>query len=141
MKLIKREEYAVLFALHLVGKTEPVTVKEAVHALGIPFFFLEQIARDLRRAGVTRVVKGPKGGNILLGDPTVAEVLLAVEADLEPQTSSKGSSSFPKPEHQALDDLLGALYQSTDTELQVTLSKLLGVSQEISNIISLRAAA
>lgn len=51
---------AIIFLREL--KTEPITVKHVSEKHNISYDFLQQISLKLRRAGLTRSVRGPGGG-------------------------------------------------------------------------------
>jgi DNA-binding IscR family transcriptional regulator len=46
--------------------------------IDVPKAFLEQIARELRIAGVLRSIRGPNGGYELVGEPTVGSIFEAL---------------------------------------------------------------
>ena len=63
-------------------KEGPVSLEEVARKTGASRKFLEEIAGDLRRAGLVEGVRGAAGGYRLVRDPkslTVAEVMNAVE--------------------------------------------------------------
>lgn len=76
MRLPRQLQYALLFTLYLCrsGRT---TTEAAAEGLGISQTFLEQIARKLRKAGIVKSIRGPRGGYEIDIEPTVAAVFRA----------------------------------------------------------------
>lgn len=79
MRLTKKGQYALMFTVYLT-RSGMVRTQDVAQGLGISQHFIEQIARNLKNAGVISVKRGPGGGyEIKEGtNPTVAEVLRAV---------------------------------------------------------------
>lgn len=98
MNLTAKTEYACLAMLELAQHFEvdrPVQVRLIAERHGIPSPFLVQILQDLKRAGLVTSTRGACGGYQLNGLPqeiTLAEVLDAVEASVEPTTSAAAIS-------------------------------------------------
>jgi Rrf2 family protein len=87
MRITAKADYAVRAAAELAAAEPGVPVKgEALaRAQHIPLNFLENILRELRRAGIVRTVRGADGGYLLALPPqdvTVADVIRAVEGPL-----------------------------------------------------------
>lgn len=64
------------------GGTRPVSLKDISEEEGISCEYLEQIFNKLKRAGVVKSVRGPRGGYVLAKAPaevTALEVVDAVE--------------------------------------------------------------
>lgn len=80
MRLPKRSQYALTFTIYLL-RTGKARIEDAARTLNIPRQFLEQIARDLRTAGVLQVKRGPGGGYSIAEGKVVLlrDVLAAVE--------------------------------------------------------------
>lgn len=79
MRLSRKAQYALLFTIYLT-KTGLTRTQDVSASLGISQNFIEQIARDLRRANIISVKRGP-GGGYQISDgtrPTVTDVLVAV---------------------------------------------------------------
>ncbi len=87
MRITAKADYAVRAAAELAAAEPGVPVKgEALaRAQHIPQNFLENILRELRRAGIIRTQRGAEGG-YLLAQPaakvSVADVIRAVEGPL-----------------------------------------------------------
>lgn len=99
MKLTSKGRYAVRalldIAYHAGGGT--AQARDVARRQGIPARFLDQIFQDLRRAGLVRSKRGPKGGFTLALDPkdvTIGQVLRAVEG---PQALAIPLSGGRKP--------------------------------------------
>ncbi len=87
MRITAKADYAVRAAAVLAAAVPGVPVKgEAIAtAQHIPLNFLENILRELRRAGIVRTQRGADGGYLLAVGPetvTVADVIRAVEGPL-----------------------------------------------------------
>jgi Rrf2 family protein len=80
-----KADYAVRAAVELAAAGELVTAEHIAQAQGIPVNFLENILRDLRRAGVVESRRGQQGGYALArpaDEISVADVIRAVEGPL-----------------------------------------------------------
>jgi Rrf2 family protein len=80
-----KADYAVRAAVELAAAGELVTAEQIANAQGIPLNFLENILRDLRRAGVVESRRGQQGGYALARpaeEISVADVIRAVEGPL-----------------------------------------------------------
>ncbi len=89
MRISAKADYAVRAAAELAaaddGAGRWVKAEALSRAQGIPLSFLENILRELRRAGIVKTHRGAEGGYLLArpaGEVTVAEVLRAVEGPL-----------------------------------------------------------
>ncbi len=87
MRITAKADYAVRAAAELAAADRDVPVKgEALaRAQSIPLNFLENILRELRRAGLVHAQRGAEGGYRLALDPaevTVADIIRAVEGPL-----------------------------------------------------------
>lgn len=78
MKLNKASQYGVLFSLYL-ARSGRTTVDVAAENLGVSFVFLQQIAHRMKLCGVLTSYRGIGGGYELNGDPTVGQILTAIE--------------------------------------------------------------
>ena len=87
MKLSSRTEYAVramaeLAEMHGGG---PVSLREIAARQDIPEKYLEQLFRQLRKAGLIKGVRGAQGGYSLAGRPsdvTVGDIMRAVDGPI-----------------------------------------------------------
>jgi Rrf2 family protein len=80
-----KADYAVRAAVELAAAGDMVTGDHIAQATGIPHNFLENILRDLRRAGVVESRRGQAGGYVLAkpaDEISIADVIRAVEGPL-----------------------------------------------------------
>lgn len=89
MRLSARSEYGLLALIDLAGagSDTPLATRELAEARGIPSAFLEQLLADLRRAGLVRSTRGPKGGFTLARQPgeiTALDIVEALEGSIVP---------------------------------------------------------
>ena len=87
MKLSSRTEYAVraMAELALMHGSDPVSLREIAERQGIPEKYLEQLFRQLRKAGLIKGVRGAQGGYSLAGRPsdvTVGDIMRAVDGPI-----------------------------------------------------------
>lgn len=102
LKLTKQQQYGLLLTLY-IARAGRCKVSDAAEQLGLSVDFLEQISRRLRLAGVLSSFRGPGGGYELLGEPTVAQVVLGLgQAPNNPYRMSR------IPEKRALGQLLSS---------------------------------
>ena len=101
MKLSNKGRYGLQavfdLAYHNAGRS--AQIKEICDRQGIPARFLEQVFRDLKRAGIVRSKRGPHGGYELAREPAVlrlGDVVRAIEGPVALATSDgrgRGSST------------------------------------------------
>jgi Rrf2 family protein len=80
-----KADYAVRAAIELAAAGGQLTAEQVAQAQGIPANFLENILRDLRRAGVVESRRGQQGGYALArpaDEISIADVIRAVEGPL-----------------------------------------------------------
>ena len=80
-----KADYAVRAAVELAAAGEMVTADQIAQAQSIPVNFLENILRDLRRAGLIESRRGQAGGYLLArsaDEISIADVIRAVEGPL-----------------------------------------------------------
>ena len=87
MKLSSRTEYAVraMAELALMHGSDPVSLREIAARQDIPEKYLEQLFRQLRKAGLIKGVRGAQGGYSLAGRPsdvTVGDIMRAVDGPI-----------------------------------------------------------
>lgn len=86
MKLTTRSSYGIRALINMAaanGGARPVSLKDISEEEGISCEYLEQIFNRLKKAGVVKSVRGPKGGYILARDAeevTMLDVVSAVES-------------------------------------------------------------
>jgi Rrf2 family protein len=80
-----KADYAVRAAVELAAAGDMITADQIAQAQGIPVNFLENILRDLRRAGIVESRRGQAGGYLLAraaDEISIADVIRAVEGPL-----------------------------------------------------------
>ena len=85
MRITAKADYAVRASVELAAAGELVTAEQLAHAQSIPVNFLENILRDLRRAGLVESRRGQQGGYLLARpaeEISIADVIRAVEGPL-----------------------------------------------------------
>lgn len=85
MRTTAKADYAVRAAVELAAAGRIVTSEQIAQAQGIPANFLENILRDLRRAGIVDSRRGQSGGYSLARpaeEISVADVIRAVDGPL-----------------------------------------------------------
>lgn len=121
MGFAAKTTYGLLALMELAGvqaSGERLQVAEIAARQGIPERYLEQMMASLRRAGLLRSSRGPRGGYRLARPAaaiTLAEVLDCLEGDTTPST--EGGSS---PERLVLQELAASLRQQRLARLQHT---------------------
>ncbi|MFO8059266.1 MAG: Rrf2 family transcriptional regulator [Bacillota bacterium] len=89
MKISTRGQYGVL-AMTVLARhygRDPVSIKEIAEEKNLPASYLEHLLAPLRRAGLVRSVRGPRGGYQLASPPediTVGDVLVVLEGPFVP---------------------------------------------------------
>jgi Rrf2 family protein len=85
VRITAKADYAVRAAVELAAAGDMITAEQIAHATGIPHNFLENILRDLRRAGLVDSRRGQAGGYLLAkaaDELSIADVIRAVEGPL-----------------------------------------------------------
>jgi Rrf2 family protein len=111
MKLSNKGRYGLqaVFDLAYHNEGRAAQIKEICERQGIPARFLEQVFRDLKKAGIVRSKRGPRGGYELArsaGELVVGDVVRAIEGPIalaESELRGRGTS------HEVLRDVLGSL--------------------------------
>lgn len=101
MRLSRRACYALcaIFDLAYHGGREPVRVRELVERQGLPYRFLEQIFRDLRRAELVTGKRGPGGGYVLARPPEAISLRTIVEAVDGPANAPAQGKDWAPSDH------------------------------------------
>ncbi len=105
-----KTEYGLVALIELAGihaSGGVLQVAEIAARQGIPDRYLEQMLTSLRRGGILRSIRGPRGGYQLVRRPAevaVAEVVQCLEGD---PSSREGSPETP--EYQVLQSLASQL--------------------------------
>jgi Rrf2 family protein len=127
MKLSNKGRYGLqaVFDLAYHSPGRAAQIKDICERQGIPARFLEQVFRDLKRAGLVRSKRGPRGGYELSCAPAelrIGDVVRAIEGPINliaSEARSRGSSA------EVLRDALGVLGQRIDACLdEVTIAEL-----------------
>ena len=89
MRLSTKSRYGVraLFDMACHAEETPAQIKAISRRQGITPRYLEQIFQKLKRAGIVRSVRGPRGGYFLARKPeeiAVGDVIRAMEETIEP---------------------------------------------------------
>lgn len=89
MKLSTRGQYATRAMLQLALKAneEPLSIREIALIEDLSEQYLEQIFRDLRKAGLVQSIRGAHGGYLLNSETeeiSVGDVIRAVEGPIMP---------------------------------------------------------
>ena len=84
MKLSTKTRYGTRMLVYMAGqdRLRPVPLSEMSRKTGVSVKYLEQLLIKLRRAGLVKSVRGPKGGYLLQGDPadiTVGDIVRVLE--------------------------------------------------------------
>ena len=84
MKLSSKGRYGVqaMFDLAFHSEGKAAQIKDICERQGIPARFLEQVFRDLRKAGIVPSKRGPRGGYQLTHAPAelrVGDIVRAIE--------------------------------------------------------------
>lgn len=86
MKLSTRGRYGLRMLVDLARQEEPpVPLQSIALRQDVSVNYLEQLAKNLKKAGYIRAVKGPQGGYLLTKDPKkmiVGDILRALEGNL-----------------------------------------------------------
>ena len=101
MRTTAKADYAVRAAIELAAVGGLVNAEQIADAQGIPLNFLENILRDLRRAGIVESRRGQAGGYALArgaDEISVADVIRAVEGPLaNVRGQAPESLAYPGP--------------------------------------------
>ena len=89
MRLSTKSRYGVraLFDIAYHSEGLPTQIKEISRRQGITPRYLEQIFQRLKRAGIVKSIRGPKGGYYLSRKPeeiVLSEVICAMDESIEP---------------------------------------------------------
>ena len=122
MTLSAKVQYGIVSLIELAaihGQGGVLQVAEIAQRQNIPDRYLEQMLTSLRRGGILRSIRGPKGGYQLMRAPSeilVAEVVMVLEGD--PQ--SREGVSRETPEFKVLHGLAGELQAARQALLEST---------------------
>jgi Rrf2 family iron-sulfur cluster assembly transcriptional regulator len=97
MRLTTKGRYGVRAVLNLAthDQQRPISISQIAREEDLSPEFLEQIFFKLKKAGVIRSIRGPKGGFVLKWKPadvTIKSILDAVGESINPTPCTNGSS-------------------------------------------------
>lgn len=126
MKLSNKGHYGLqaVFDLAYHNEGRAAQIKEICDRQGIPSRFLEQVFRDLKRAGLVDSKRGPRGGYELARKPAdvrIGDVVRAIDGPLAlgADMRARGTS------HKVLTDVLGVVSRKVEACLdEVTFADL-----------------
>jgi Rrf2 family protein len=142
MKLSNKGRYGLQAVFDLAYHTtgQAAQIKDICDRQGIPARFLEQVFRDLKRAGLVRSKRGPRGGYELARSPAdvrIGDVVRAIEGPINlasGETRARGSSG------EVLREALATLGQRIEACMdEVTFAELcaraekLGLARTVAN--------
>jgi Rrf2 family protein len=122
MAFSAKTEYGLVALIELAGIHSGggvLQVSEIAARQNIPERYLEQMLTSLRRGGILRSIRGPKGGYQLLRAP--AEISVSeVVACLEGESSAREAAGRQSPEFSVLDALASQLEETRQRLLEAT---------------------
>ena len=100
MKLSTKSTYGLRAMLNIAlnDDKKAVSITDIAKTEGISVAYLEQLLNRLRRKGLIKSIRGPKGGYILADVPgklTVGDIVVALEGDIVP-VHCVGVEKLPK---------------------------------------------
>ena len=122
MRLTTKGKYAVTALLDLSlnqQSTNYISISEIATRRAMPLAYLEQLFRNLRKAGIVKSLRGPNGGyrlSRLSSEISVSEAVLAVEGRLD-ATQCGGSSDCFSGSKCLAHDLWSELNNQVDSFL------------------------
>jgi Rrf2 family protein len=127
MKLSNKSRYGLqaVFDLAYHNEGRAAQIKDICERQGIPSRFLEQVFQDLKRAGLVRSKRGPRGGYELAKAPRevrLGDVIRAIEG---PIALGASESRARATSQEVLRDVLGTVSRKVEACLdEVTLAEL-----------------
>ena len=96
MRISKKSKYSViaLADIAIYGKKKPVRLIEIAERQSLPLPYLEQILRNLRKAGVVKSIRGATGGYKLSSPPeklNINKIIIAIKEDIDITKCNKNS--------------------------------------------------
>jgi Rrf2 family iron-sulfur cluster assembly transcriptional regulator len=123
MRLTTKGRYGVRAVLNLATQNQnhPISISQISQEENLSPEFLEQIFFKLKKAGVIRSIRGPKGGFVLNWRPsevTIKAILDAVGESINPTPCTNGSSEpCPRKKDCALAPVWNGFYQVIEKHL------------------------
>ena len=122
MRISSKGEYGLRALLDLAqhyGK-DPVTSADIAARQKIPESYLNQLLITLRKAGLVRSVRGPKGGHALVFPPdriTLADAVVVLEGGYSPDTplslDAPPEADLLRDVWRQIDGVIGQVLEST----------------------------
>lgn len=134
MKLSSKGRYGVqaVFDLAYHSQGKAAQIKDICDRQGIPARFLEQVFRDLKKAGIVRSKRGPRGGYELSRTPAelnVGDVVRAIEGTTAlGATELRGHGTSKEVLRDALTEIGRAIETCLD---EVTLADLCARAEQL----------
>lgn len=117
-----KTEYGLLALLELAriqDTGDVLQVAEIAQRQGIPDRYLEQMLTDLRKAGILRSIRGPRGG-YQLARPATELTIAEVVACLEGETAAPDDRRGGTPEARVVASLRQKLEKARESVLEGT---------------------
>ncbi len=146
MKLSTKSRYGIraIFDIAYHSGGLPTQIKEISKRQEITPRYLEQIFQKLKRAGIVKSIRGPKGGYYLARKPekiAVSDVIRAVEESMEPVfcgRPSKGRKKCRRERNcvaqviwQEAGKRLSEYFDSVSVEKMCKMAKELGIEKQL----------
>ncbi|NRA06956.1 MAG: Rrf2 family transcriptional regulator [Myxococcales bacterium] len=120
LRITKRSEYGLIALSYLAGKNgRYCPIREITSVLSIPRRILGEVFKDLVKAGVIRVARGPGGGYRLSEPPDQISLFRLVEALEGPAANGHARN----PSHNGRDSQLGTGADELAMELREVLDR------------------
>lgn len=120
LRITKRSEYGLIALSYLAGKNgRYCPIREITSVLSIPRRILGEVFKDLVKAGVIRVARGPGGGYRLSEPPDQISLFRLVEALEGPVANGHARNSS----HNGRDSQLGTGADELAMELREVLDR------------------
>lgn len=134
MKLSSKGRYGVqaVFDIAFHNKGKAAQIKDIAERQGIPARFLEQVFQDLKKAGLVRSKRGPKGGYELAHAPTeisLGDIVRALEGPVAVSGAERrqGGVSSQGTGHLVVETVLKELFERIESCFDnVTIADLCG---------------
>lgn len=138
MRITTQGEYGLRCIRALAKSDIPITIKEVADAEKLSKPYVEQLFLKLRRAGIIKSLRGPKGGYVLAKSPSkisVSEIISSLEGDtfeIICERRAKGENRCIHVDECSLRSLWEILKERVDNLLdKVTLEMLEGEEREV----------
>jgi Rrf2 family protein len=109
LTLTRKTDYALIALTHLAqAQDHCVCAREIAEKYGLPLPLLMNLLKQLAQRGLTRSVRGPRGGYVLGSPPsqiTLHDVIVAVEGPVQLVQCVDGCSDEPQAESEEPCDL------------------------------------